>query len=180
MICRWYCWWHAGSADDCQFQYPPQTDRRFCAWVPPDAGISCVKRGQQLSWVTTPLFGRKRYRCLQFWNDLVASKNGAARTARTHEEQRLQRAREAEREQLLLLEQREALAQARAECWLLRLECLLSGKPTGYRENQGYGRIPRKCTLTKFDMGNGAKGIPPYPRSLRIPACLFVQFLGPL
>ena len=24
----------------------------------------------------------------------------------------------------------------------------------GYRGNQGYGRIPPKCTLTKFDMGN--------------------------
>ena len=40
---------------------------------------------------------------------------------------------------------------------------------------QGYGRIPPKCTLTKFDMGNGAKGIPPCPCSLRIPACSFVQ-----
>ena len=44
-----------------------------------------------------------------------------------------------------------------------------------YRGNQGYGRIPPKCTLTKFDMGNGAKGIPPQPRSLPIPACSFVQ-----
>ena len=43
----------------------------------------------------------------------------------------------------------------------------------GYRVNQGHGRIPPKCTLIKFDMGNGAKGIPPYPRSLRIPR-LFV------
>ena len=54
-----------------------------------------------------------------------------------------------------------------------------SGKPTsrdtgGTRET----RISPKCTLTKFDMGNGAKGIPPYPRSLRIPACLFVQNIG--
>ena len=39
----------------------------------------------------------------------------------------------------------------------------------------GIRRIPPKCTLTKFDMGNGAKGIPPYPRSLHIPACSFVQ-----
>ena len=45
----------------------------------------------------------------------------------------------------------------------------------GIQGNQGYGRIPPKCTLSKFDMGNGAKGIPPYPRSLRIPAFSFVQ-----
>ena len=38
--------------------------------------------------------------------------------------------------------------------------------------NQGCGRISPNCALSKFDTGNGAKGIPPYPR---IPACSFVQ-----
>ena len=46
----------------------------------------------------------------------------------------------------------------------------------GIQGNQGYGRIPPKCTLTKFYMGNGAKGIPPispllpYPRLLICPS----------
>ena len=34
----------------------------------------------------------------------------------------------------------------------------------GSRENQGHGKSPLKCTLMKFDKGNGASPLPPYPR----------------
>ena len=58
---------------------------------------------------------------------------------------------------------------------------VLGNQLAGIQGEPGIGRIPPKCTLTKFDMGNGAKGMPPHPRSLRIPACSFVHvvFCGP-
>ena len=60
---------------------------------------------------------------------------------------------------------------------LFGLEGTRSGKPTSRDtgRTRDTGGFSLKCTLTKFDMGSGAKGIPRYPRSLRIPACSFVQ-----
>ena len=46
----------------------------------------------------------------------------------------------------------------------------------GTQGQQGI-REDSPLTLTKVEMGNGAKGIPPYPRSLRFPTCSFVQSL---
>ena len=65
----------------------------------------------------------------------------------------------------------------------------LAGIQGGTRD-QGYGRIPPKCTLTKFDMGHGAKLESPHigTRSLRmfaevclsqVPTVISTQAYGP-
>ena len=52
--------------------------------------------------------------------------------------------------------------------------CISQGSQlAGIQGEPGIGRIPPKCTLTKFDMGNAAQGIPPY-----IPAFfLYLRFV---
>ena len=60
-------------------------------------------------------------------------------------------------DRLLRIRRRRRTSTERTCPWLARTVSQGS-QLAGIPENQGYGRIPPKCT--KFDMGNGAKGIP--------------------